>query len=531
MKNLIKIISLSLILMLSTSIMANNITVSNVSLEGQNLTDHYCYVEFNLSWENSWRNTTIPNNWDAAWVFIKYNVASSPWYHGTLHGSGHVSAAGSTIDAATDSIGVFVYRSADGSGTNSWINMRLRWDYGADGVADDAVIKVAVVAVEMVYIPHGNFYLGDSTSTNCFYEYPTVANPYQVTSAAITFNSSAGNLWARGSIDGNLVGATFSPDYPSGYDAFYCMKYELSQEQYVGFLNLLTRTQQNRRTETDVSGTSLIEQTWVMSDDPVPSDRNGITCPYLSLGTDPITFYHGDGSSADGLKNTACNFVEWTDMAAYADWAGLRPMTGFEFEKACRGLNLPVKGEYAWGNTLLYSSDYTATFDGEHNESISNPSQSSGNMMWSSTAGNFQGPGRCGIFVDAAVNPTRMETGATYYGVMEMSGNLKEYVVSTLWTSGSSFTGLHGDGALTSEGDANTDYWPGINGNTSVTTANTTYSTAGVTGSAGACLRTGWWDQDSEFHAVSYRNFAGSLQTDDINRTYGNGIRLVHTAP
>ncbi len=36
--------------------------------------------------------------------------------------------------------------------------------------------------------------------------------------------------------------------FPKGYAAFYIMKYEISQEQYVGFLNKLTQTQQTART-------------------------------------------------------------------------------------------------------------------------------------------------------------------------------------------------------------------------------------------------------------------------------------------
>ena len=46
----------------------------------------------------------------------------------------------------------------------------------------------------------------------------------------------------------------------------------------------------------------------------------------------------------------ACNWLSWADVAAYLDWSGLRPMTELEFEKACRGPNAPVAGEYAWGS-------------------------------------------------------------------------------------------------------------------------------------------------------------------------------------
>lgn len=54
---------------------ANNITISNLSLTGKNTTDDYILVQFDVSWENSWRTSSAPNNWDAAWVFVKYRVA------------------------------------------------------------------------------------------------------------------------------------------------------------------------------------------------------------------------------------------------------------------------------------------------------------------------------------------------------------------------------------------------------------------------------------------------------------------------
>ena len=55
-------------------IYANNIQVANVSLENQNWVDQYIYIEFDLSWENTWRTSSVPGNWDAAWVFVKYQI-------------------------------------------------------------------------------------------------------------------------------------------------------------------------------------------------------------------------------------------------------------------------------------------------------------------------------------------------------------------------------------------------------------------------------------------------------------------------
>jgi hypothetical protein len=41
-------------------------------------------VQFNLSWENSWRTSAAPNNRDAAQVFVKYRVGSGDWQHTLL---------------------------------------------------------------------------------------------------------------------------------------------------------------------------------------------------------------------------------------------------------------------------------------------------------------------------------------------------------------------------------------------------------------------------------------------------------------
>ena len=53
---------------------ANNIQVANVTLTGQNTVDDYTLVEFDISWENSWRVVGGPGNWDQAWKFVKYKI-------------------------------------------------------------------------------------------------------------------------------------------------------------------------------------------------------------------------------------------------------------------------------------------------------------------------------------------------------------------------------------------------------------------------------------------------------------------------
>jgi len=73
-------------------------------------------------------------------------------------------------------------------------------------------------------------------------------------------------------------------------------------------------------------------------------------------------------------------------------------------------------------------------------------------------AGIGIGPIRVGF----AASPTssRTASGASYWGIMDLSGNLWERVVPIGRATGRAFTGLHGDGLLESNGLFNTANWP-----------------------------------------------------------------------
>ena len=64
---------------------SNNIQLQNASLTGQVVANKSVQVEFDISWENSWRTpTAVPLNWDAAWVFVKYRLGGGEWHHAKL---------------------------------------------------------------------------------------------------------------------------------------------------------------------------------------------------------------------------------------------------------------------------------------------------------------------------------------------------------------------------------------------------------------------------------------------------------------
>jgi formylglycine-generating enzyme required for sulfatase activity len=432
---------------------ANNISVSNFSITGQNAQSHYAMLKFDISWENSWRTSSAPNNWDAAWIFIKYRVnGTGEWQHTWLNNTGHLNPAGSSIETGllkpdsafnqttNPGLGVFIYRDADGTGTFSKNGVQLRWNYEANGVPDAANIDIRVFAIEQVYVPQGSFYVGTGEPEyGTFYKYPTTTNAYYITSEnQITVGTSANNLHYNNNYGGS--GDQQGPipaGFPKGYNAFYCMKYEISQQEYVDFLNSLTQSQANSRKYT-------------------ANDYR-----YTITGNTV-------GSYATSNPYVACNYLNWADLSAYLDWCGLRPMTELEFGKSCRGTLPSVPDEYVWGTTSIASSPYTLSDSGMMNENIAtNYSTTLGNAAYGSTiplSGSINGPVRVGIFAANSLNTGRVSSGATYYGIMEMSGNLMERPVSVGNTAGRQFTGLHGNGLLTAAGNADVFNWPDNNG-------------------------------------------------------------------
>ncbi len=465
---------------------ANNIQVGTPTLTGQVAGSH-TFVQFDLSWDNSWKTVT-PNNWDAAWVFVKYKPTGGDWAHATLNNNGHSvttdNGVASTITTPTGEKGVFLYRTNDATGSINWNGVKLRWNYGTggDGLADSATVTVKVFAIEMVHIPGGDFYVGDGSSTYTFYDNDSATNPAQITDGSVNVNASSQMTGGPIAVDGD-GGITGNTNYPTGYTAFYCMKYEISQGQYADFLNTLTATQDGTR--------------------------------YYSSTSYRYTIGGSAGSRSATRPDRACNYLSWMDGCAYADWAGLRPMTELEFEKVCRGPTGAVAGEYAWGDTIISeatnitgSENGTETVDGNCNY----------NYGSEFTGGDIgRGPLRCGIFATSSTT-TRQPAGASYYGVMEMSGNLRERPVTLGNSDGRSFLGSHGDGSLSTNGHATNSDWPGGSGG----------EVSEVTGAAGAGFRGGNWGSGATSLRVSDRGYAAITITA---RNADYGFRCVRSSP
>lgn len=497
-------------LFFSMALKANNIAVTNVSLAGQNVSAgvnnaaNFTYIEFDLSWDNSWRTSSSPVNWDAAWVFVKYRTAgSSTWNHVKLAPSGHNSSGTGTSysvqvglvdesiahNASTNpAVGAFIYRSANGTGSFSAADIRLKWFYRDNGVGDNDIVDVDVYAVEMVWVPDGNFWLGDNgsygngpaTLDQPFFKELSPRTGFEVTSeAAIQCQGWGGAVSASNLCAMNLSSFSLPAAFPKGYTGFYSMKYECSQQQYVDFLNALSSTQQANR---------------------APANYNS----YRQMITSSAGVY------STTLPSVPTNSIHWMDLAAYLDWAGMRPMTELEFEKAARGTATAVTDEYAWGNTSATAHTTLLTNGGTSTEVSAT---SGANLAFQSTG--TSGPIRVGAFANSGTS--RTTSGASFYGIMELSGNLAELVASV--SSGATYSGLHGDGSLTSAGHGDVTNWPGLSSG-----AITGAGAIGATGTRGGGYGTGYIQRCK----IGDRYLAN---TNVSSRDYLVGIRGLRTKP
>lgn len=504
------------ILVFTQQALSNNVLVSNVRLTGQDTTNNFTMVEFDITWENSWRYNAGPSNWDAAWIFIKYKIGPGPWLHAWLNNTGHQSCTATTIEnglltpgaafniTTNPALGVFLYRSSAGSGTFSCPDVQLRWNYGANNVADDAQVDIQVFAIECVYIPEGIFEVGSGgDELGAFFTYGT-SDPYTIASEAlIQVGNTPGYLQYEftGSGPGDHAGP-IPAAYPKGFLAFYAMKYEISQLGYVDFLNTLTRVQQINRVRSNLLGQQVTEK-FVMSNWNTPLARNGISCRstippfpgqvefFCDLNTNNTPNESNDG------QNIPCNWLKYADMAAYLDWAALRLMTEFEFEKCGRGKMTAFPNEYAWGDDIYYAHT------GLLNEGTASEIP---NDYASNNAGTGSGgPLRTGAFARTTSNRTQSGTG--YYGCQEISGSIYERGATVGNPPGRAYTGVHGDGRLLTDGNMDVVAWPN------------------ASSAEGAFLRGGSYDESHLEKRLSDRTLAAYIQPAQGAVYGGRGVR------
>jgi formylglycine-generating enzyme required for sulfatase activity len=427
---------------------ANNLQIENLSVDWANQK-----VTFNISWENSWRLATPPANWDAAWVFVKFrqcNALEDPWTHGQIstdltdHNFGQdlepVLSNGSAvgIDPAPNNLGVMLRRTATGTfATVGPYTVTLK----VTNLPTSGSYDIAVFGIEMVFIPEGAYTLGtlqglhdwgdqaafafDQTGNDSWW--PPQRQPYNITS-----ENPIDLKWAG---SGNTI-INVPETFPKGYKAFHVMKYEISQGQYADFLNTLPGTTANFR---------------------YPGNFGNYRNRLYSGGSYPNAY----GSDR---QDRAQNYLSWHDLCAYLDWAALRPITEMEYEKICRGPGASTQ-EYAWGTTSITAGTTIGITPENGTEVFTNANANCtyNNITYTGGDGG-QGPVRVGIHAKVG-STSRRASGATYYGVLDMSGNVWEMVVMVSNAAGNvgspTYDGKWGDGVLDwATGRANESTWP-----------------------------------------------------------------------
>lgn len=401
-----------------------------------------------IGWENSWHlpSDSAPANHDAVWLFVKYQAADGRWYHADLQDGASLDSL-LTVVVASDQKGAWVRRRSLGRGDIAAREIQLAL---AQPLPSDAQ-AVAVFGLEMAYVSPGPYWLGDGQSYHHFRD-SSQGGPFFVASEA-----PIGAAELTTDEEGKPVGDLPAP-YPKGTQGFYQMKYELGQAQYRDFLNCLSYEQQAQRSS---AAPDAPAGTPALALSPAFTNRNGLVIAQPGVpGTRPARYAceanpDGQYDQPDDGQTRACNFLRWADLAAYLDWAALRPLTELEFEKSCRGPAAPVAGEFAWGTPQVVDAN-TVLQDGTAQETVAETATATAGLASHGYAGP-QGPLRAGFGAQAVGD--RLQAGAGYYGAQELSGNLWELCVGVR-AAALPFDGRAGDGALSPQGEANQATWP-----------------------------------------------------------------------
>jgi formylglycine-generating enzyme required for sulfatase activity len=467
-------------------------------------------VSFTVSWANASRDG---EEYDALWLFGKYRLGEEAWRHLFLERA-RVDRADLQLAMSDDSTGAMLRRGGDARGE---VTAAVTFSAQAyrTGRARDR-LEVRVFSLDMRHIPSGAFFVGDGEIANLTGHFQTggLTTPYRIGGPdSIVLGSDTSRTLANSNAYG-MTGdggdpetppfssddftatdrLTLSPLFPNGYAAFYVMTYELSQSQYAGFLNTLTEPQARAR-------------------HPAPG-RFQSRARYAVTGTRPFTAV---------VPDRAATLVSWMDLAAYADWAGLRPMTELEYEKAARGPERPIPGEFAWGTPEVHSGRYSLVHADTPDERVANPAARTPNASYDATHG--VATAACASCIKGPVPVDAFPNGASRYGVYHMSGNVFERVVSIGHVAGRRFDGTHGDGTLDTDGQATgpeVSNWPGV-----TSSEGGTEPTFRITTALGSGSRGGSWASSEPRLRISDRALAA---TSDATRRATYGALLVRTA-
>jgi hypothetical protein len=485
-----------LLILFGEAIFANNIRIKKLTLTDTIKTTKDIKIKFDLSWENSWRDDI---NWDAAWITAKVKRPNGTWKHIKFQTSGNSiegNPQNAKIVVPSDRMGAFIYRSSKGSGNIDLSGIKILWNYGIDSVANIDSAEIRFFATEMVYVPQGSFAFGDSyTPTKDIYmqsspdrlvssifknfipsdttkfgrNTPMFTIISDKTSPKITTastNSGPGNNSDQVIINGIYINGTKGiginneepfkySNYPVGYKAFYAMKYEVSQGQYTDFLNT-----------TKVSTTN--------SSPPMPIPMTNMLLPAPNSPNQPLVRFSIEKQGENYIvsrPDRAMDYANSNHVFAFANWSSLRPMTELEFEKAARGPLAPSYNDRANGkipqgnmtpmgnNNLLVNSLKLNGAENGTEAPLSTDSTKFLALYDGNIEGGDGGSGAYRVGVFATSSSSRSSSGASYYGIMGLTDNASEFVISLNTESSRSFKEANGIGENSSNGTPNINHW------------------------------------------------------------------------
>ena len=406
-----------------TSANATNATVTNVSFTGSptDPTSPNLIVYLTVRWDNAWNNA---KNKDGVWLFFKMNQEGDTrtQRHAPVKKTGYSlvhnyvsNSVDPTFFVPDHAAGILVFPSAKYRGTIQW-RLKIELDLQQMKSLDFAnIVFGSAHAAEMVYIPEGPFYVGDSDSferdkNSAIHDFNSKEPVLIGSEKAITIGKNTGELYYDNKEIANYRGdmqGTIPDVFPKGFKAFWIMKYELTQGQYAAFLNSISNTP--TQTRANFGGKAYYDERGTISFD--------------------------DGQYKAGSPDRPANYISWDDGCAFADWAGLRPFTELEYEKAARGTKKPVAADFPWGNS---SRDKVSRYYNDVGDLVMEKG-----------------------FDEKDLNDTNLEFfGASPYWVMDLSGSVWERIVSIGSEKGRSFKATHGDGTLGPYGVASNEDWP-----------------------------------------------------------------------
>lgn len=436
---------------------SNAIAVTWGHTSPYNLADRINYPDWVVANDGkyTWHNNTVHNN-----IWFSIDLGENNEKHIRYFG-----ISGARNLAHQRPVGNWFFQGSDDdvNWTNLWSGGLEYWPSGDISYPIQRAAKVTnpgKYRYYRVFVPTGNPLSAQNFAMTEKDLFESGLNYCVLSEAAITLDT---DLKAD---DGAAWTGTLPAAYPKGYRGYYMMKYEVSQEHYVEFLNSLTLNQQKSRVaNSDFAG--MVRGDYVFGSLKQPNNRNGIAFVMTKENGGPAVFGNNlnpDSKffSDDDGQTLACNYLSPADMLAYCDWSGLRPMSEMEYEKACRRPypQIPERGEFAWNSNAGVNKILT---EGELNSASTERESPADYRKNVNAGGKLNGPVRNGAF--AAQRTSQQEAGATYWGGMEMSGNLWEMCYNAN-ASGRSLKSddlnySHGDGNITDAGtDIAATYWP-----------------------------------------------------------------------